>query len=53
MEYCEYSPLENLKGLKISQIKEIVAKVAEAISLMHSKGISHRDLKPDNILVSL
>ena len=34
-------------------IKQIIVNLAEGIHFMHSKGISHRDLKPDNILVHI
>ncbi|ODV85492.1 hypothetical protein CANARDRAFT_198342 [[Candida] arabinofermentans NRRL YB-2248] len=32
--------------------KEICKQILLAIEYVHSKGISHRDLKPDNILIS-
>lgn len=31
--------------------KEISRQILEAVKYIHSKGISHRDLKPDNILI--
>lgn len=31
--------------------REITRQVLEAVSYIHSRGISHRDLKPDNILI--
>lgn len=31
--------------------REITRQVLEAIAYIHSRGISHRDLKPDNILI--
>lgn len=31
--------------------REITRQVLEAVKYMHSKGISHRDLKPDNIMI--
>ncbi|GME86335.1 unnamed protein product [Ambrosiozyma monospora] len=32
--------------------REIARQILDAMSYVHSKGISHRDLKPDNILIS-
>lgn len=31
--------------------REITRQVLEAVAYIHSRGISHRDLKPDNILI--
>jgi serine/threonine protein kinase len=30
---------------------EVLFKVADAIAFAHSKGIAHRDLKPDNVMI--
>jgi serine/threonine/tyrosine protein kinase RAD53 len=35
-----------------SASKEIAKQILEAIMYVHSKGISHRDLKPDNIMIA-
>jgi eukaryotic-like serine/threonine-protein kinase len=37
-------------GLK--QFLEVFVQVLEGLSVMHEKGLVHRDLKPDNIVVS-
>ena len=50
MEYCSFPNLEWL-NLNRDDIPKVIYKMAEAIKFMHSKGICHRDLKPDNILV--
>lgn len=35
-----------------SASREIARQILEAIFYVHSKGISHRDLKPDNIMIA-
>ena len=47
---------DNIKNLKNNllneQIKNIINQIIEGIKFMHKKGIVHRDIKPDNILIS-
>ena len=35
----------------LTELLNIVLKIADALAFAHSKGVVHRDLKPDNIMV--
>jgi serine/threonine protein kinase len=56
MEYVEGGTLEKFckvdSLLDPAQIAEIVFKCVRALSFAHSKGLTHRDIKPGNILHS-
>ncbi|HKR65579.1 MAG TPA: protein kinase [Thermoanaerobaculia bacterium] len=52
MEYVEGEPLRNLIPLPEAEVCRIGKSVAEALAAAHEKGIVHRDVKPDNIIVS-
>ena len=40
------------KGLPLNKFFEVAIPLADAVSAAHQKGITHRDLKPDNLMVS-
>ena len=44
--------MEPGRPLPISQTRNILKPVAEALSTLHRPGILHRDLKPENILIN-
>jgi eukaryotic-like serine/threonine-protein kinase len=54
MEYVEGRGIRDHvdhHGLDVEGRLELTARVADAIDHAHSRGVVHRDLKPDNILV--
>ncbi len=54
-EFVEGEPLSRVirrGGLSESEICRIGRAVADALAEAHAKGIGHRDIKPDNIIVN-
>ena len=52
MEFVDGKTLSDKKGtLSDKQKLEISAQVAEGLAAAHEKGIVHRDIKPDNIMI--
>jgi predicted Ser/Thr protein kinase len=55
MELAKGRPLGSLippRGLPLHRLLQLAVPVADAISAAHARGITHRDLKPDNIVVT-
>ena len=50
MEFVEGAPLKG--PLPIEKAVEYAGQILDALDAAHQKGIGHRDLKPDNILVT-
>ena len=43
--------LERRYGDRVGAIVEILMRVADALHFAHSRGIVHRDVKPDNVMI--
>jgi len=50
-ELIDEENLSSRTDKDIFQLIQIMLKVCDAVSYAHSKGVLHRDLKPDNIMV--
>ncbi|MGA3169578.1 MAG: protein kinase [Chthoniobacteraceae bacterium] len=44
--------LSEVKPFPIDDALQVAARVADALSHMHEKGVVHRDLKPQNIMIT-
>ena len=55
MEYVEGQPLDALIGgrpMANTQLVDIASQIADALDEAHGKGITHRDIKSSNIMVT-
>jgi calcium-dependent protein kinase len=57
MEYLPYKDLSFLisrkENIPESLLKEIGYSLLNTIEYMHQRGVAHRDIKPDNILIDV
>lgn len=53
MEYFPHRDLTNCINTELpeSEVRDITSQILEALAILHRMGITHRDLKPQNILV--
>src|SRR3989442_11897033 len=54
MELVDGRPLSEMipkSGVPLARLLSIAVSLADALSAAHAKGITHRDLKPGNIMV--
>jgi len=55
MEYVEGQPLADLaknEKLSIREALDLAIQIAEGLSSAHERGVIHRDVKPENVLVT-
>ena len=55
MEYCEGKTLRQIiesEDLSIRKVLDIAIQTCEGLALAHEKGIVHRDIKSDNIILT-
>jgi eukaryotic-like serine/threonine-protein kinase len=51
MEYVEGQTLKDKQNIPLKQAIEIAIQIADGLTAAHEKGVVHRDIKPDNIMI--
>ena len=51
-EYIQGLPMDNHIQVKPGDIYKVLAQLIDSVEYIHSKGIVHFDIKPDNVMVS-
>jgi eukaryotic-like serine/threonine-protein kinase len=50
-EILAQQPLKRRTEQQLERLLQVFSKVCDAVSFAHSRGVIHRDLKPDNVMV--
>ncbi|NOZ13414.1 MAG: protein kinase [Acidobacteria bacterium] len=53
MEFCQGIPLRSLmeEGMSIRAVLAVCTVLCDALHYLHKKGIVHRDVKPENVMI--
>jgi serine/threonine-protein kinase len=56
MEFVDGEPLTEIlareRALNHMRVSDVISQIAEALAAAHALGILHRDLKPDNVMIT-